>query len=88
MIIEESDFRWIPVDESVCSFDLELLYIINKGKKTERKEFKNVGYGLSLDNAILKIVMYRIKNKYETMTLRLFLDEFKKQVSEIKKLCS
>lgn len=84
MIIEESDFRLIPCENS---FDLELLYTVNKGKKNERKEFKNVAYGLQLDNAIQRIIMYRLNNKFETVTLKEFLKEYKDQLSKIKDLC-
>ena len=42
MIIEESDFRLIPVKESGLLFDLELLKVINKGKENERTEFKKL----------------------------------------------
>ena len=33
MIIEESDFRLIPIKEAGLLFDLELLKVINKGKE-------------------------------------------------------
>lgn len=88
MIIEGPDFQLIPVKDSTFNFDLNLLTTINKGKSKERQEFKNAGYGYSLENAILKIIKERLDNKYETLSLRDFLKEFRNEVKEIKKLCN
>ena len=52
MIIEEKDFRLIPIKETSNLFDLELLKTVNKGKSTERQEFKNVAYGVTIESAI------------------------------------
>ena len=39
MIIEEKDFKLIPISESSNFFDLELLYTIKPKGKEERQEF-------------------------------------------------
>ena len=64
MIIEESDFRLIPVKESGLLFDLELLKVINKGKENERTEFKNIAYGITIESALKYIANARINAKY------------------------
>ena len=89
MTIEEADFKLIPCSESSSLYDLELLYIVNKGKNNERTEFRNVGYGLSLESAIRRIIRYRIGNKYkeEAITLKQFLEAFKEEAEKIKQMC-
>lgn len=89
MVVEESDFRLIPCNENSSLFDLELIYVVNKGKSNERSEFRNAGYGFTLESAIRKIIMNRIKNKCgeETISLKEFLLEFKEEVTKIKQLC-
>ena len=89
MTIEEADFKLIPCSESSSRYDLEVLYIVNKGKSNERTEFRNVGYGLSLESAIRRIIRYRIGNKYEeeAITLKQFLEAFKEEAEKIKQMC-
>lgn len=82
MIIEERDFRIIPINENSYFFDLELLKEV-KGKSEIREEFKNVGYGLTLVNCIKKIVMFRISKKAEILSLQQFLTEYKKINDEL-----
>ena len=90
MIIEEQDFKLTPVDDASKIFDLELLYTVNKAKSNERTEFRSEGYGLRLNTAIEKIIMYRISNKYpkeEIISLKTFLEEYKEENKKIKGLC-
>lgn len=89
MTIEEADFRLTPCSEASPHFDLELLYVVNKGKDNERTEFRNAGYGLSLESAIRKITMSRIGNKYGegAISLKQFLEEFKGEIEKIKQMC-
>ena len=75
MIIEESDFRLIPVKESGLLFDLELLKVINKGKENERTELKYIA------NA-------RINAKYnDSISLKQYLQEYKDIINSIKDTC-
>ena len=89
MTIEEADFKLTPCTEASSHFDLELLYVVNKGKDNERTEFRNAGYGLSLESAIRKITMSRIGNKYGegSISLKEFLKEFKEEIEKIKQMC-
>lgn len=88
MIIEEKDFRLIPVSDSSTLFDLELLYTIRPKGKEIRQEFKNVAYGISLELAIKKVVQYRISCRYDVISLGNYLSEFKKELITIKNLCN
>lgn len=89
MIIEEVDFKLEPCNESMTFFDLELPYVVNKGKTNERTEFRNVAYGISLESAIRRIAMYRLNNKHEdeSISLKVFLKEFKEEINKIKQIC-
>lgn len=75
MVIQGEFFKITPVGEHSLHYDLELLYEI-KGKNP-RKEFKNAGYGMSLETAIRKCIQYALNQKFEVLTLREYLDEFK-----------
>lgn len=87
MIIQEQFFKLIPVDDNSIFFDLELLYTINKGKSNERKEFKNVAYGITIETAIKKIANYLIncKHKDEAIKLRDYFKEYKSNIDELTK---
>lgn len=89
MIIEEKDFRLIPIGDSVPLFDLELLYTIKSRNKEERQEFKNVAYGIKLSTAIKMIAQFRISNKHKDESIKLitYFSEFKKELNSLKELC-
>lgn len=76
-------YKLTPVNEHSTKFDLELLYEI--GGKNPRKEFKNAGYGYTLEHAIKAIIMFAINNNYDSLTLKEFLDEYKKQSELLRK---
>ena len=89
MTIEEQDFRLTPSSNTASNFwDLELLVTIRvKGTKIEtRQEFKNVGYGLTLEYAIRRICNYRIQHKHkkEAITLAQYLKEYIQLLKELK----
>ena len=81
MVIQGEFFQIIPINEHSTQFDLKLLYKI-KGKNP-REEYKDAGYGMPLEAAIKKCVQFAITNKHETMSLREYLDEYKKILNEI-----
>ena len=88
MTIEGDIFRLIPVKDSCRLFDLELLYTVNKGKDTERKEFKNAAYGVTLESAIKYIANYKIVLKHDdAIDLKTYLKEYKEIIKDISKLC-
>lgn len=88
MIIEESDFRLIPVKEAGLLFDLELLKVINKGKENERTEFKNIAYGITIESALKYIANARINAKYNnSISLKQYLQEYKDIINSIKDTC-
>lgn len=86
--IEGPDYRIIPVKDDLVFFDVEVIYIVNKGKENERSEYRNIAYGVPLDAAIRRIAGYRISNKIEGITdLKTYLKEYRETISEIKALC-
>lgn len=87
MVIEEKDFRLTPISESSPMFDLELLYTIRPKGKEARQEFKNAGYGMSLESALKKIIQYRIACKHTTIDMVSYLKEFRAEVNSLKELC-
>jgi len=89
MIIAEEDFKLYPVVNSACLFDLELLYIVKAKSKDARKEFKNCGYGITLEHAIKKIIIHRINNKYDSnsiISLKQYIKDYKQEYNKIEYL--
>lgn len=84
MIIEGSFYKLTPISDHSLKFDLELLYDI--GGKNPRQEFKNAGYGYTLEGAIKAITMYAVQKKFENevINLKTFIDEFKKESASIR----
>lgn len=87
MVIEEKDFRLIPVSESSPMFDLELLYTIRPKGKEARQEFKNAGYGMNLETALKKVIQYRLSCKHDTIDIATYLKEFRAELDSLKGLC-
>ena len=88
MIIEEKDFRLIPIKDYGDMFDLELLKTVNKGKETERQEFKVVAYGVRIDSALRYVANARIAERNPgTIDLKTYLQEYRNIKEKKKKLC-
>lgn len=88
MTIEEKDFKLKPIDDNSPLFDVELLYVVKPRSGESRLEFKNVAYGCSLENAIKRIVHYRIccKHKDEAIKLKTYFDEYIDELNNLKHL--
>ena len=88
MEIVEKDFKLKPISEDSPMFDLELLYVVKPRGGEARLEFKNAGYGLTIESAIKKIAHYRIdcKHKEEAISIRTYFNEFKKELDSLKGL--
>lgn len=84
MVIQGEFFRLTPVNEHSIQWDLELLYKI-KGKNP-REEYKDAGYGLSLETAIKKCIQYAITQKFETLSLKQYLEEYRKIQQDIEQM--
>ena len=84
MIIQGEFFQIIPVNDHSLLFDLKLLYEI-KGKNP-RSEYKDAGYGLTLESAIKKCVQYAISKKYKTLSLKEYVEEFKTAQKELERI--
>lgn len=81
MVIQGDFYQIIPSGENSMFFDLKLLHKV-KGKNP-RDEFKDAGYGLTLKSAINKCIQYALQNKFETLSLKEYLDEFTKMQEEL-----
>lgn len=83
--IEGNFYRLTPINEFTPKYDLELLYDI--GGKNPRQEFKITGYGLPLESAIQRIIIYAVNKKLkdDIVTLKQFLDEYKKEADSIRR---
>jgi len=90
IVIEESDFKMISSrPNDMRFFDLYLIHIVNKGKPTERSEFKLVGYGIQLKNCLIRIANVRAVNDPDQThftSFKQFVAHYKKYVDEVKLL--
>lgn len=84
MIIQGDFFQIIPVSDHSTLFDLKLLYKI--GGKNPREEYKDAGYGMTLDSAIKKCINYALSQKFEVLTLKEYLTEFRNIQKELNAL--
>lgn len=84
MTIEGPFYKISPIDDHSVFFDLYLLYEV--GGKNPRSEFKVASYGITLENAIKAIIRHAVYKKYkdETITLKQYLDAYKKEKEDIK----
>ena len=76
-------YKLTPINEHSPKYDLELLHKI--GGKNPREEFKIVAYGISLENAIERIILYAINQKLEEVSLKEFLEAYKEEVNKIRR---
>ena len=81
MVIQGEFFQLTPVNEHSLLWDLKLLYKV--GGKNPREEYKEAGYGLTLDSALKKCINYAINQNFEVLSLKEYLDEFKRLTTEI-----
>lgn len=88
MEIVEKDFKLKPISDDCPQFDLELLYVVKPRGGEARLEFKNAGYGMSLESAIKRIVHYRIscKHREEAIRIKTYFEEYKKELDDLKNL--
>lgn len=88
MEIVEKDFKLKPIDECSPFFDLELLYVVKPRGGEARLEFKNAGYGMTLESAIKKIAHYRVdcNHREESIKLKMYFNEYKKELDTLKEL--
>jgi hypothetical protein len=81
MVIQGEFFQLTPVNEHSLLWDLKLLYKV--GGKNPREEYKEAGYGLTLDSALKKCINYAINQNFEVLSLKEYLDEFRRLTTEI-----
>lgn len=82
MQIQGDFYKITSIDDSSPFWDLELLKTI-KSKTNPRQEYVNAGYGLTLDSAIKRIIQFAISSKYDVLTLKDYLQAYKKLFKSI-----
>lgn len=87
MLIEESDFRLIPMSDDSNFWDLEFLHTVKSRTGGTRQEFKNAAYGLTLESAIKRIVHYRCINKCKNDALNMneYLKLYRQELQNLAK---
>lgn len=88
MEIAEKDFKLKPVSDDCPQFDLEFLYVVKPRGGEARLEFKNAGYGMSMESAIKRIAHYRVscKHREEAIRIKTYFEEYKKELDDLKNL--
>lgn len=82
MVIEGTNYKLTSIDDNSPFWDLELLKTI-KSKTNPRTEFVNAGYGLTIESAIRRIIQFTICSKHDSLTLKEYLNEFKRLREEL-----
>ena len=82
MTIEGSFYKIVPINDNSPFYDLYLLRSI-KSKTNPRTEFVNAGYGLTIESAIRRIIQFTICSKHDSLTLKEYLNEFKRLREEL-----
>lgn len=84
MIIQGNIYRLTPINEHSPRYDLELLHDI--GGKNPRQEFKAVAYGVSLESALERTILFATNKRLgdEVITLKQFLDVYKEESNKIR----
>lgn len=84
MTITYLDYKIEPCDNAVGKFDLSRKGVSKKRDSEEIYEIEvNMGYAYTLESAIQKIIYLEIEKKNETLTLKEYLNEFRKMKDEI-----
>lgn len=85
MIIQGDIYRFTPINEHSPRYDLELLHDI--GGKNPRQEFKVVAYGISLESALERTILFATNKRLgdEVVTLKQFLNVYKEESNKIRK---
>lgn len=83
--IEGSIYRLTPINEHSPKYDLELLHEI--GGKNPRQEFKVVAYGISLESALERTILFATNKRLgeEVVTLKQFLNVYKEESNKIRR---
>lgn len=82
--ITGKDFELVQIKNS-NHFSLKMLSIVNEGKANERSELKTKLETVPLDYALYNIVMSRLNNIDKTVSIKEFLDLYKKEIEILEK---
>ena len=82
IIIEDNDFKMEQV-KSTPFFDLCLRVPINEGKSNERYELKLIGYGMTFESCLQRIVSYKLEDYDGTCSVKEYVELYEKEVDSI-----
>lgn len=82
IIIKDSDFEMVQHKQSTF-FDLTMPVTINEGTEKERSEMKVVGYGMTFEACLKKIISQRLTGTY---TISEYITAYSEEVFKISKL--
>lgn len=85
MIIQGTIYRLTPINEHSPRYDLELLHDI--GGKNPRQEFKAIAYGVSLEGALERAILFATNKRLgeEVVNLKQFLNVYKEESDKIRR---
>ncbi len=86
IVIEEKDFKMVQSNKTGPFFNLYLPYTVNEGKDNERTEMRLSGYGHSFEYCIDLLIKLKLSNKQEVYTMEEYMNDYIKEIDEIKKL--
>ena len=83
-VIKGNIYRLTPINEHSPRYDLELLLDI--GGKNPRQEFKAVAYGVSLESALERTILFATNKRLgdEVITLKQFFNAYKEESNKIR----
>lgn len=83
-VIKGDIYRLTPINEHSPKYDLELLQSI--GGKNPREEFKAVAYGVSLESALERTILFATNKRLgeEVVSLKQFIDAYKEESNKIR----
>ena len=87
MKIAESDFELIQPNESAHYWDLYLLKTIKPKIGPEREELTLDAYGVPLDLAIRKIAAFRMNKRYDSLTMKEYLKNYREIIDDLTERC-
>lgn len=83
MVIQESDFK-LEYDEGCSFFDLYLMHVVNaKIPEKRREEFKLDGYSMPLENALQRVIKYRLNKKLDVVDLKTYITAYRDECRKI-----
>lgn len=76
MIIQGNGYKMEKLADAKF-FNLSIVTTVNKGKDSERSDYKIIGYGIPFDICIKYVVDYRMRELEGEISVREYVEKFK-----------